>query len=59
MAHVVTAPLVSIKDAAGSPTYFYQGATVPEGFDKDDIKRLVAAKLIGPAPKPESESDSK
>lgn len=59
MTTVVIAPLVSVKDAAGAPTYFYQGAVVPDGFDKDDIKRLTAAKLIGPAPKPEPEPDSK
>ena len=59
MSHVVTAPLVSVKDAAGAPTYFYQGATIPDGFDKDDIKRLSTAKLIGTTPKPEPESGSK
>ena len=46
MAHIVTAPLVSVKDPAGKHTYFYEGATVPEGFDKDDIARLVEARLI-------------
>lgn len=59
MTTVVIAPLVSVKDAAGAPTYFYQGAVVPDGFDKDDIKRLTAAKLIGPAPKPDSETGDK
>jgi hypothetical protein len=46
LAHKVTAALVSIKDPAGKNTYFYEGATVPEGFDKDDIDRLVEADLI-------------
>jgi len=46
LTHIVTAPLVSIKDTTGSPKYFYQGTTVPEGFDKDDIARLVEAGLI-------------
>jgi hypothetical protein len=48
MAHVVTAPLVSIKDPAGSPQYFYQGSIVPEGFDKGDIERLTEAGLVEP-----------
>lgn len=46
MAHTVTAPLVSIKDSTGSPKYFYQGSTVPDGFDKDDIERLVEAGML-------------
>lgn len=46
MAHIVTAGLVSIKDPAGKNTYFYQGATVPDGFDKDDLERLLEAGLI-------------
>lgn len=59
MAHVVTAALVSVKDSSGAQSYFYQGATIPDGFDKDDLKRLSAAKLIGPAPKPDSETGDK
>lgn len=46
MAHKVTAPLVVVKDPAGKNTYFYEGATVPDGFDKDDLDRLVEAGLI-------------
>lgn len=46
MAHKVTAPLVVVKDPAGKNTYFYEGATVPDGFDKDDLERLVEAGLI-------------
>jgi hypothetical protein len=46
LAHKVTAALVSIKDPAGKNTYFYEGATVPDGFDKDDVERLVEAGLI-------------
>lgn len=46
MAHKVTAPLVSVKDPAGKHTYFYEGATVPDGFDKDDIERLVGDGMI-------------
>lgn len=41
MAHKVTAPLVSVKDPAGKNTYFYEGALVPDGFDKGDVDRLV------------------
>ena len=37
MAHKVTSPLVSVRDAAGKNTYFYEGATVPDGFDKADV----------------------
>lgn len=46
MAHEVTAALVSVKDPAGKNTYFYQGATVPDGFDKDDVERLVEAGML-------------
>jgi hypothetical protein len=46
VAHKVTAALVSVKDPAGKNTYFYEGATVPDGFDKDDLDRLVEAGLI-------------
>jgi hypothetical protein len=46
VAHLVTAPLVSIKDPAGKSSYFYEGSTVPDGFDKADLVRLVEAKLI-------------
>lgn len=46
MAHKVTAPLVSVKDPAGKNTYFYEGAIVPDGFDKSDLDRLVEARLI-------------
>jgi hypothetical protein len=46
MAHKVTAALVSIKDPDGKNTYFYEGATVPDGFDKDDVDRLVEAGML-------------
>ncbi len=46
MAHKVTAALVSVKDPAGKNTYFYQGATVPDGFDKDDIERLAGEGML-------------
>lgn len=46
MAHKVTAALVSIKDPAGKNTYFYQGATVPDGFDKGDIERLSGEGML-------------
>ncbi|MFE4229134.1 hypothetical protein ACFRJ8_14740 [Arthrobacter sp. NPDC056886] len=46
MAHKVTAPLVSVKDPAGKNTYFYEGATVPDGFDKGDVDRLVEAGML-------------
>ena len=46
MAHKVASPLVSVKDAAGKNTYFYEGATVPDGFDKDDVERLVELGML-------------
>jgi len=46
VAYLVTAALVSVKDPAGKNTYFYQGATVPDGFDAKDLARLVEAGLI-------------
>ncbi|MEV7472236.1 hypothetical protein AB0N33_00800 [Pseudarthrobacter oxydans] len=46
MAHKVTAPLVAVKDPAGKITYFYEGATVPDGFDKDDVERLVESGML-------------
>lgn len=46
MAHKVTAPLVTVKDPSGKITYFYEGATVPDGYDKADLARLVEARLI-------------
>jgi hypothetical protein len=46
---VVLAPLVSIKAANGdSRVYLYRGASV-EGFDSDDVKRLVDLGLVGDA----------
>ncbi len=46
MAHKVTAALVSIKDPAGKNTYFYEGATVPDGFDAKDVDRLIEAGML-------------
>lgn len=46
MAHKVTAPLVSVKDPAGKSSYFYEGATVPDGFDKGDVDRLVESGML-------------
>jgi hypothetical protein len=46
LAHKVTAALVSVKDPAGKNTYFYEGAIVPDGFDKGDLERLVESGLI-------------
>jgi len=46
MAYLVTAPLVSVKDAAGKYTYFYEGATVPDGFDKVNLAGLAEAGLV-------------
>jgi hypothetical protein len=62
MAHKVTSPLVVVKDPAGKITYFYEGASVPDGFDKDDIARLVEAGLVEkvePEAKPAARSASK
>lgn len=53
MAHKVTAALVSIKDPAGKNTYFYQGATVPDGFNEGDIERLAGEGMLE-APKAEA-----
>lgn len=58
MAHKVTAALVSIKDPDGKNTYFYEGATVPDGFDKDDVDRLVEAGMLEKA-EPEAKSSSR
>ena len=46
MAHKVISPLVSIKDPAGKNTYFYEGATVPDGFDSKDVDRLVEVGML-------------
>ena len=46
MAHIVTAPLVSIKDPAGKSSYFYEGATVPDGFDAADVARLTEGGML-------------
>jgi len=46
MTHKVISPLVSVKDPAGKNTYFYEGASVPDGFDKGDIERLVEAGML-------------
>lgn len=58
MAHKVIAPLVSVKDSAGKSTYFYEGATVPDGFDKADVERLVEAGLVE-AEKPAAQRPAK
>jgi hypothetical protein len=50
VAYKVTAGLVSVKDPAGQTTYFYEGATVPDGFDAKDLERLVEAGLIAAEP---------
>ena len=46
MAHKVTAPLVSVKDSAGKSSYFYEGAIVPDGFDKGDVDRLIESGML-------------
>jgi hypothetical protein len=46
VAHKVTAALVAVKDPAGKNTYFYEGATVPDGFDSKDVDRLVEAGML-------------
>ena len=57
MAYLVTAPLVSVKDAAGKYTYFYEGATVPAGFDNDNLTLLAEAGLVKEiAPEPEADA---
>lgn len=57
MAYLVTAPLVSVKDAAGKYTYFYEGATVPDGFDKVNLAGLAEAGLVKEIV-PESDADA-
>ena len=62
MAHKVIAPLVSAKDPAGKNTYFYEGAIVPDGFDKGDIDRLVDSGMlekVEPEAKPAAVRSSK
>ena len=62
MAHKVIAPLVSAKDPAGKISYFYEGAIVPDGFDKGDVDRLVDAGMlekVEPAAKPAAVRSSK
>ena len=59
MAHTVTAPLVSVKDPAGKSSYFYEGSTVPDGFDAKDVDRLVEAGMlekVEPEAKPSARS---
>ena len=57
MAYLVTAPLVSVKDAAGKYTYFYEGATVPDGYDKANLEGLAGAGLVSEIV-PESDADA-
>jgi hypothetical protein len=39
-ARVVT-PVAVVRDESGNFHHFYQGAAVPEGFDQEDVDRLV------------------
>lgn len=45
--YAVTAPLIAVTDANGASAYLYRGATLPEGTDTEQIKRLKADGLIG------------
>ena len=38
--HVVTAPLVIVKDDQGRDLYLYQGSEVPDVVSAENIKRL-------------------
>jgi hypothetical protein len=45
---VVTGPLVALKGPDGRNSYLYRGAVV-DGFNADDVKRLVELGLVGDA----------
>lgn len=44
--HVVTAPLVIVKDEAGAQHYHYQNAILPSYVSAEDLSRLTEDGLI-------------
>lgn len=46
MGHVVTAPLVIVKDAEGAQQYHYKDAVLPSYVKAADLKRLVEDGLV-------------
>jgi hypothetical protein len=46
MAHIVTVPLVITRNPGGPHIYLYQGAELPEGHHKDEVKRLVDEGMV-------------
>lgn len=48
MAHVVTAPLVVVKDRTGAVHYHYQLAVLPSYVSKPDLARLVEDGMVEP-----------
>lgn len=58
--HVVTGPVVVLPDATtGKSAYYYQGAVLPDGLDKDRVADVVGLGLVEQAevvdhPAPES-----
>lgn len=46
MAYRVKAPLVIVRDESGAQQYFYAGAVLPDGLDKEHVKQLADEKLL-------------
>lgn len=44
--HVVTAPLVIVRDETGAQQYHYRDAVLPSYVKTADLKRLVAEGLV-------------
>jgi hypothetical protein len=56
---VVAAACVIVKDTEGHQQYLYAGALVPDGLDKDDVKRLTdEGFLVGEKSKAAKEFDA-
>lgn len=56
----VTAPCVMIaNEETGQFSHFYEGATIPAGYNDERVAQLVEEKMVRKAdPSPKSESDS-
>lgn len=55
--YVGVAPLTMARTSSGSYINIYAGDPVPEGVDKDDLKRLVDELFLGEAPdQPQADS---
>ena len=46
VAYFAKAALVIVRNSAGSDSYIYQGAQLPEGVAKETIKSLLEQELI-------------